>query len=121
MEAPVFLGIGMGFIPGVDDASGRGGGGGGLLVDVLGALGQKKVGLAGHLEDFSGTRKDLPGYEERDKLLGHLPEVQIPSHEIIFMAAIGIAHGVRVVFEDINVSFQTFLPQPLFSNGQAGL
>jgi hypothetical protein len=47
------------------------------------------MGLAGDLEHLTRVGKDLTGDKERNKLLGHLPEIYISTVKIILMATIG--------------------------------
>src|SRR6266446_3267194 len=57
-------------------------------MDVLCPLGYKEMSLAGDLENLARTRKDLAGHKERDELLGHLPEIHIPTGEVFPMASV---------------------------------
>ena len=98
MEPAIFLGIGVGFISGVDDASGGRGGGRRFFMNMLSPLGNEKLRPSRDLEDFAGARKHLSGDEERDQLFRHFPKVDVPPHQEVFVASIGIAERVGVVF-----------------------
>ena len=71
-------------------------------MDMLGSLRNEVLRLARHLQHLSRAGIDLARHKERDELFGHLPEIHIPSHQIIFVAAVGISQRVRVVLEDVN-------------------
>jgi hypothetical protein len=61
VEAAVAVGVGVGFIAGVDDRSGSSGGGGDAFPYVVGALGEL-VGAIG--ADVAGAADELAGDEE---------------------------------------------------------
>jgi len=110
MKPTEFFCVGMRFVPCVNDASGGRGGGRRFFVDMLSALGDEELGLPRHLENFSGSRKNLTSYEKRDELFTDFPKVHIPAHEEIFMAAVGIAEGIRIVLE-----YEDFAGKPFFT------
>src|SRR5680860_1277765 len=117
MQSTVFLCISMGLIACVDDASGRRRGGRRFFMDMLRALGDEKLRLPGYFEYFPGSRKNLPSDEKGDELFADFPEVHIPAHEEIFMAAVGIAEGIRIVLKNKDFAGQPFFAQAFFGNG----
>ncbi len=69
-------------------------------MDMLRALGNEVLRLPGYFQYFPCPRKNLTSDEKGDKLFADFPEIHIPAHEEIFMAAVGVAEGIRIVFED---------------------
>ena len=90
-------------------------------MNMLRPLRNEVLRLARHLEHLPRAREHLPRHEKWDQLLRHLPKIHIPAHQIIFMAAVGIAQRIRIVLENINLSRKPFLTQPLLRRRQAGL
>ena len=88
-------------------------------MDMLSALGNEVLGLPGYFQDFPGSGKDLSGDKERNQLFADFPEIHIATHEKVFMAAIGIAQGVGVVFENKDFTGKPFFTQAFFRDGQA--
>jgi hypothetical protein len=64
------------------------------------------------LQHLPGTADDLPGDQERDQDVGEPAEFPVPSHEVVLVAAVGVARGVRVVLEQVDVPGDAFLAQP---------
>src|SRR5690348_17218354 len=90
-------------------------------MNVLGALGDEELRPARDLEDLPSARIDLSGDEKGDQLLRHLPKIDIPPHEIILMAYIGIAKRIGIVLKDIDLSRETFFPEALLRSWEARL
>lgn len=88
-------------------------------MDMLSTLGDEELGPSRHLENFSGSRKNLTSHEKGDELLTDFPKVHIPAHEEIFMAAVGIAEGIRIVLEYEDVAGKPFFTQAFLGDGEA--
>src|ERR1051326_8517037 len=90
-------------------------------MNVLGALGDEELRPARALEDLARDRIDLSGDEKGDQLLRHLPKIDVPPHEIILMASIGVAKRIGIVLKDIDLSRETFFPEALLRGWEARL
>ena len=90
-------------------------------MDVLGALGDEKLGLPRDLEHLARATVDLPGDEEGNELLGHLPEIHVTAHEKVFVTPVGVAQRIGVVCENVDFSRQPLFAQPFFRRRQTGL
>ena len=114
VQAPVLLGIGVRLVPGVDDRTRSGGGAGDTLPDVLGALRQAERGGFRGLQHLAGTADQLSGDQERQQHVGDPGELSGPHDQIILVTAIGVAGRVRVVLEQVDISADALIGQPLF-------
>ncbi len=110
MKPAEFFSIGMGLVPRIDYAAGGRRGGRGFFMDMLCTLGDEKLGFSGDLEDFPGSRKNLTGDEKGNELFTDFPEIHVPAHKKVFMATVGIAERIGIVFENEN-----FTGKALFS------
>ncbi len=109
MQPAVFFFDRMGLVTRIDDAALIRCGTGNLLPDMLGALRDVKHRASAGAKHLAGPGKDLAGHQERDQLLRHIVEIRGAIGEIIFVAAVGIADEVRVVFEDRQIPVKTLL------------
>jgi hypothetical protein len=121
VQAPIFLGIGMRLGPRVDDASRGRGGGRRFFMNMLRALRNKILGLPRDLQNFSGAGINLPGDEEGNQLLRHLPKIDVPAHEVVLMTTVRIAERVGVVLENVDFAGQPLFAQSFLCGGQTSL
>jgi hypothetical protein len=70
VQAPEPLGVGVGFVTGVDDRARPRRGRRHSLPDVLGPLRQREDRAPRGLQDLPGAGEHLPGHEERDQRVG---------------------------------------------------
>ena len=113
VQAPVALGIGMGLVARIDDRARGRRGPRDLLADVLGALAQAIVKAARRLQHLPGAGEDLARDEEGDEPFGQPLEGHVPADEVVLVAAIGVAGGVRIVLEQQDVAGDAVFPKPL--------
>ena len=114
VEAAEALGVGVGFVAGVDDRPAAGSGRGDALPDVLRPLRQAVDRTPRRLQNLAGAGEDLSADEEGNEDLGVVGEVVAPAGQIILVAAVGVAGRVGVVLEEVDDA-----PDPLLA--QAGL
>ncbi len=95
VQPPVPLGVRVRLVPGVDDRPGPGGGAGDALPDVVGALGQAEHRAARGLQHLARADDELAGDEERDEDVGQPAELPVPAHEVVLVAAVGVARPSR--------------------------
>ncbi|GJL58960.1 MAG: hypothetical protein NPIRA03_18170 [Nitrospirales bacterium] len=88
-------------------------------MDMLRPLGDKILGSSGYFQYFSGPGENLTSDEKGDELFADFPEIDITAHEEVFMAAIRVAEGIGIVFENKDLARQSFLAQALLGNRQA--
>src|SRR5690625_4604513 len=128
VQAAEPFGVGVGLVAGVDYGAGPGGGRGDALPYVLGALADAIQRAPGGLQDLAGPADDLAGDQEGNEDVGQTPELPVPSHEVVLMAAVGVARRVGVVLEQVDVTGDAFFVQALlgidlqaFEDALAGL
>ena len=120
MQPAVPLGVGVRLVAGVDDRAAAGRGAADALPDVLGALADAVDGAARGLQHLAGAADDLPADEERDQHVGEPAELAVPPDEVVLVAAVGVAGGVGVVLEQVDVAGDALLAQaPLRVDEQA--
>src|SRR5271165_1079659 len=112
VQPPEALGVGVRLVPGVDDRAGPGGGRGHALPDVLGALADAVHRAPRRLQHFARAADDLPGDQERDQDVGQPAELAVPADQVVLVAAVGVARGVGVVLEQVDVPGDALLAQP---------
>src|SRR4051812_8129469 len=101
----------MRLVPGVDDRAAAGGGAADALPDVLGALADAEDRAAGGLQHLAGAGDHLPGDEKRDEYVGQPAELAMAADEVVLVTAVGVAGGVGVVLEQVDVPGDAFLAQ----------
>ena len=67
---------------------------------------------AGGLEYLPGTADDLPGDQERDQDVGQAAELAMAPDQVVLVTAVGVARGVGVVLEQVDVAGDALFPQP---------
>ena len=67
----------------------------------------------GRLGDLAGPDDDLPGHQERDQDVGELAELAGAADEVVLVAAVGVAGGVGVVLEEVDVAGDALVVQAL--------
>ena len=112
VQPPVALGVGVRLVAGVDDRTAAGGGAGDALPDVLGPLGQAVDGAARGLQHLARPADELAGHEERQQDVGDAGELPRPGDEVVLVAAVGVARGVGVVLEQVDVAADALVDQP---------
>lgn len=112
VQAPVALGVGVRFVAGVDDRPRPGGGAGDALPDVLGALGEAVHRAARGLQDLARAADELAGDEEGQQHVGDPGELPGPGHQVVLVAAVGVARGVGVVLEQEDVAADALVGEP---------
>ena len=129
VQSPEALGVGMGFVSGVDDRAGSRGRARDPLPDMGCPLADTEAcTTAGVLIDFSGPRPDLSGHQEWDEDLVVFGLLVTPSGEVVLVAAIGVIGRICVVLEQVDVAVDPLFPQStlgvdhqLLKNPLAGL
>ncbi len=111
VQAAVEVGIGMRLVAGVDDRPRPGGGARDALPHVVGTLAQAVHRPARGLQDLAGPGDELAGDEERDEPIGQPGELATALHEVVLVAAVGVARRVGVVLEQVDVAVDALLPQ----------
>jgi hypothetical protein len=82
------------------------------LPDVLGPLADAVHRAARSLQHLARAADDLPGNQERDEDVRQPAELPMPAYQVVLMAAVGVARGVRVVLEQVDVACDALLAQP---------
>ena len=88
---------------------------------MLGALTHAVHRAAGRLEHLPRARVHLAGDEERDEHVGELGEVALALDEVVLVAAVGVARGVGVVLEEVDLAADAFLAEPLLGTAHQAL
>jgi hypothetical protein len=112
VQPPEPLRIGVRLVPGVDDRPGPGGGRRHAFPDVLGALADAVHRAARGLQHLPGAADDLPRDQERDQDVGQPAELAVPPDQVVLVAPVGVARGVGVVLEQVDVAGDALLAQP---------
>src|SRR6266536_1189648 len=99
VQAAVALGVGVRLVAGVDDRPRAGGRRGDALPDVLGPLGDAVHRAARGGEHLAGAAEDLAADEERDQHVRQALELAVARHQVVLVAAVGVAGRVGVVLE----------------------
>ena len=107
VEAAVPADIGVGLVAGVDDGAAVHCVDGNQDAEKIRALGNlEKAGLAGSLLPFhahlAGAGVNLPGDEKRDDAGDDAIPRDVAAHEVIVMAAVGVADEIGVVLVEAN-------------------
>ena len=113
MEPAVALGVGVGFVAGVDDRAASRGSRADALPDVLGSLTDAISGAPRRLQDLAGTGIDLPADEERNEHLGVRRKIIAAACAVVLVAAVAVAGGVGVVLEQVDVAVHAFVTEAL--------
>jgi len=95
-----------------DDRPAAGGGAADALPDVLGALAHAVDRAARRLQHLAGADDDLAANQERDEHVGQSGELALPAHQVVLVAAVGVAGAVGVVLEQVDVAGDALLAQP---------
>jgi hypothetical protein len=112
VQAAVALGVGVRLVAGVDDRTRAGGGAGDALPDVLGALAQAVDGAARGLQHLARAADELAGDEEGQQDVRDPGELPGPGDQVVLVAAVGVARGVGVVLEQVDVAADALVDQP---------
>src|SRR5258706_13463072 len=100
MEWAIFFLDGMRFITGVDDTAFIGRGTGDFLSNMLRTLRDVIDRAPPSTEYFAGASDDLSRAQERNKLFGHVVKISGAICQIIFVASIGVAYEVGIIFKN---------------------
>ena len=112
VQPPVALGVGVRLVAGVDDRAGPGGRRRHALPDVLGPLADAVDRAARCLQDLAGAADQLSADQERDQDVGQPAELAVPADEVVLVTAVGVARGVGVVLEQVDVAGDALLAEP---------
>ena len=88
---------------------------------MLGPLAHAVHRAAGRLQHLPRARVDLAGHEERDEHVGELGEVAVALDEVVLVAAVGVAGGVGVVLEQVDLAADALLAEPLLGAADQAL
>ncbi len=80
---------------------------------MVGPLGDGEGGPARGLGQLAGAEEDLAGHQERDEDIHGAVEVLVPAHQVVLVAAVGVAGTVGVVLEDEDLAPDPLLLEPL--------
>ena len=72
------------------------------------------------LGDLAGPDDDLAGDQERDQHVGQPAELAGAADQVVLVAAVGVAGGVGVVLEQVDVAGDALVVQPLLGVERAG-
>jgi hypothetical protein len=112
VQPPEPLGVGVRLVTGVDDRPGTGSGRRHAFPDVLGTLRHAVHRAPRGLQHLPGAADDLPRHQERDQDVGQPAELPVPAHQVVLVAAVGVARRVGVVLEQVDVARDALLAQP---------
>ena len=121
VQPAVLLGVGVRLVAGVDDRPAARRGAADALPDVLGALADGVGRAARRLGDLAGAHHDLPGHQERDQHVRQPAELPRPADQVVLVAAVGVAGGVGVVLEQVDLAGDALVVQPLLGVEQQPL
>ena len=113
VQAAEPLGVGVRLVAGVDDRPGPRRRARDAFPDVLGPLRDAVHRAARGLQHLARAGVDLARDEERDQDVGELAEVAVPLDEVVLVAAVRVAGGVRVVLEEEDLAADPLFAQPL--------
>jgi hypothetical protein len=82
-----------------------------VVADVLGSLTETEHRPPRRLEHLAGPGVGLSTDQERDQHLGVVGEIVAPAGQIILVATVGVAGGIGVVLEQVDVAPDPLLPQ----------
>ncbi len=77
-------------------------------MNVLGSLRDKILRLTRYFQDLSRSAISLPRDEEGNKLFRNLPEIDVAAHQEVFVTTVGIAEGIRIVLENVDLAGEAF-------------
>ena len=69
-------------------------------------------GAAGGLQDLAGAADQLAGDEEGQEDVRDAGELPCPGDQVVLVAAVGVARGVGVVLEQVDVAADALVDQP---------
>ena len=75
----------------------------------------------GGLRHLAGADDDLPGHQERDQHVGEPAELAGAADQVVLVAAVGVAGGVGVVLEQVDLAGDALVVQPLLGVEQQPL
>jgi hypothetical protein len=84
------------------------------LPDVLRSLGDAVGRPTRGLGDLAGAHDDLAGDEERDQHVGQTGELAGPADQVVLVAPVGVARGVGVVLEQVDLAGDALVVEALF-------
>jgi hypothetical protein len=113
VQPAVLLGVRVRLVAGVDDRPRPGGGARDALPDVLGALGDAVRRTTRRLGDLACADHDLAGDQEGDQYVRQPAELAGPADQVVLVAAVGVAGGVGVVLEQVDLAGDALVVQPL--------
>ena len=96
----------------------RGGRARDALPDVLGALAQAERRGLRRLQHLARAADQLAGDQERQQHVGDPGELPGPHDQVVLVAAVGVARGVGVVLEQVDVAADALVGQPLLGVDQ---
>src|SRR3954447_20032837 len=73
---------------------------------------EQENNAAGGLQHLAGAGDELTGHEERDEHVRQPPELTVPAHQVVLVAAVGVAGGVGVVLEQEDLAGDALFVQP---------
>src|SRR3954454_3492212 len=94
----------MWLVPGVDDRPRPAGRAAHALPNVLRALAHGVRRTPGRLRDLARPHHNLPGHQERDEDVRETVELARAADQVVFVAAVGVAGGIGVVLEQIDLA-----------------
>ena len=115
VQPAIALGIGVRFVPGVDDRAAARRRRRHPFPDVLGPLRDRVDRPPGRLQHLARAGEDLAGDEERDQDLGVVGEVVPPAGQVVLVAPVAVAGRVGVVLEQVDRA-----PDALFTKALLG-
>ena len=118
VQPAVSLGVGVGFVAGIDDGARARRCARDALPDVLGPLADAEHRATCCLEDLSGACVDLSADQERDQYFGIAAEVVLTGGAVILVTAVGVAGRVGVVLEQVDLAPDALFAQPLLGAGE---
>ena len=105
VQAAVLLGVGVRLVAGVDDRPATGW----WRCETPSQMCSARWLTAydaprGGLRDLAGADDDLAGHQERDQHVGEPAELAGPADQVVLVAAVGVAGGVGVVLEQVDLA-----------------
>jgi hypothetical protein len=80
---------------------------------VLRALADRVDRAARGLLHLAGAADDLPRHQERDQDVGEPAELATAADQVVLVAAVGVAGGVGVVLEQVDVAVDAVVGEPV--------
>src|SRR6266536_2052461 len=121
VQAAVALGVGGRLFAGVDNRPRAGGRRGDALPDVPGPLGDAVHRAPRGGEHLAGAAEDLAADDERDQHVRQALELAVARHQVVLVAAVGVAGRVGVVLEQEDLAGDALFVQAGLGGGQQAL